>query len=219
MIGKEFSMKLLHIAASPKLDKQSSSKRVANAFIEAYLMKHEQTQCRYIDLNTLEIPHMTKELLEAFESGIAQHQTEQRALQIYNNLCDEFITADRYVISFPNWNLTAPPALVSYILAVIRAGKAFRYTEHGSEGLLHNKKVTLVVASGGITSGNHPKETCTAIVWLKNLFCVCGICDVQVLYCEGIEQMPDQAEEIITAAVQNAKEQGAVWDINAGDKL
>ena len=53
-----------------------------------------------------------------------------------NLLCNEFIAADRYVISFPNWNLTAPPVLVSYILAVIRAGKAFRYTEQGSEGLL-----------------------------------------------------------------------------------
>lgn len=212
-------MKLLHIAASPKPDEQSSSKRVANAFVDAYLKEHEQVQYRYIDLHTLEIPTMTKELLEAFEGGIAQYETEQRALQIYDTLCDEFITADRYVISFPHWNLTAPPILVSYILAVIRAGKAFRYTEHGSEGLLHNKKVTLVVSSGGITSGNQPKETCTAIAWLKNLCLVCGICDVQVLYCEGIEQMPNQAEEIIAAAIQNAKHQGAVWDIKAGNEL
>ena len=179
-------MKLLHIAASPKSEEQSSGKRVANAFVDAYLKKHEQVQFRYIDLHTLEIPAMTKELLEAFESGKAQCEREQQALQIYDSLCNEFIAADRYVISFPNWNLTAPPVLVSYILAVIRAGKAFRYTEQGSEGLLHNKKVTLVVSSGGVTSGTQPKETCTAIAWLKNLFLVCGICDVQVLYCEGI---------------------------------
>ncbi len=30
-------MKLLHIAASPKPDEQSSGKRVANAFVDAYL--------------------------------------------------------------------------------------------------------------------------------------------------------------------------------------
>ena len=142
---------------------------------------------------------------------------EEQALKIYDSLCNEFITADRYVISFPNWNLTAPPVLVSYMLAVIRAGKAFRYTEQGSEGLLHNKKVMLVVSSGGITSGTQPKETCTAITWLKNLFLVCGVCDVQVLYCEGIEQTPGQAEEIITAAIQDARQQGAVWDAKAGE--
>ncbi|MFQ9440948.1 MAG: NAD(P)H-dependent oxidoreductase, partial [Acutalibacteraceae bacterium] len=124
-------MKLLHIAASPKSEEQSSGKRVANAFVDAYLKKHEQVQFRYIDLHTLEIPAMTKELLEAFESGKAQCEREQQALQIYDSLCNEFIAADRYVISFPNWNLTAPPVLVSYILAVIRAGKAFRYTEQG----------------------------------------------------------------------------------------
>ena len=114
-------MKLLHIAASPKSEEQSSGKRVANAFVDAYLKKHEQAQFRYIDLHTLEIPAMTKELLEAFESGKAQCEREQQALQIYDSLCNEFIAADRYVISFPNWNLTAPPVLVSYILAVIRA--------------------------------------------------------------------------------------------------
>ena len=134
-------MKLLHIAASPKLDEQSVGKRVANAFVDAYFNKHEQVQYRYIDLHTLEIPAMTKELLEAFESGKAQREKEEQALKIYDSLCNEFITADRYVISFPNWNLTAPPVLVSYMLAVIRAGKAFRYTEQGSEGLLHNKKI------------------------------------------------------------------------------
>ena len=75
----------------------------------------------------------------------------------------------------------------------------------------------LVVSSGGITSGTQPKETCTAITWLKNLFLVCGVCDVQVLYCEGIEQTPSQAEEIITAAIQDARQQGAVWDAKAGE--
>lgn len=160
-------MKLLHIAASPKLDEQSVGKRVANAFVDAYFNKHEQVQYRYIDLHTLEIPAMTKELLEAFESGKAQREKEEQALKIYDSLCNEFITADRYVISFPNWNLTAPPVLVSYMLAVIRAGKAFRYTEQGSEGLLHNKKVMLVVSSGGITSGTQPKETCTGHYMVK----------------------------------------------------
>ena len=33
-------MKLLHIAASPKLDEQSVGKRVANAFVDAYFNKH-----------------------------------------------------------------------------------------------------------------------------------------------------------------------------------
>ena len=39
----------------------------------------------------------------------------------------------------------------------------------------------------------------------------------QVLYCEGIEQTPGQAEEIITAAIQDARQQGAVWDAKAGE--
>ena len=81
-------MKLLHIAASPKSEEQSSGKRVANAFVDAYLKKHEQVQFRYLDLHTLEIPAMTKELLEAFESGKAQCEREQQALQIYDSLCN-----------------------------------------------------------------------------------------------------------------------------------
>ena len=150
-------MKLLHIAASPKVDEQSVGKRVANAFVDAYFNKHEQVQYRYIDLHTLEIPAMTKNCSKPLKA--VRHSVKRRAsIKIYDSLCNEFITADRYVISFPNWNLTAYPVLVSYMLAVIRAGKAFRYTEQGSEGLLHNKRLCYVVSSGGDYLGNSTKR-------------------------------------------------------------
>ncbi len=210
-------MKLLHIAASPKPKAQSCGKRVADAFVNAYLQEHPQAQCGYIDLNDLQIPPMTRDLLEAFEGGVPKGETEARALDRYNALCEEFMTADRYVVSFPNWNLTAPPVLVSYMLAAARAGKAFRYTAHGVQGLLRDKKAAIVVSSGGIISENRPKEMCTAVTWLQNLFLLCGVSDVQVLYCEGMEQMPQKAEEIVAAAIENAGRQGAVWDEKTGE--
>lgn len=205
-------MKVLHIAASPKPDSQSNSKRVGNAFIQAYIEQHTNAACKKIDIHKLTIPAMTSQLLEVFEGNIQPDLTEAQALQIYDTLCDEFIAADRYVISFPHWNLTAPPALISYFLAVARTGKAFKYTEKGPKGLLHNKKAAIVVSSGGICSGNHPKAVCTAVNWLMNLLNVCGIEDSQVIYCEGIEQMPERAEEIVAKAIKKAQQKGAIWD-------
>lgn len=79
-------MKLLHIAASPKSEEQSSGKRVANAFVDAYLKKHEQVQFRYIDLHTLEIPARQKscwKLLKAVRRSVKENNKHYKYMILY----------------------------------------------------------------------------------------------------------------------------------------
>jgi len=76
----------------------------------------------------------------------------QAKLKRYNELTDQFVNADRYVFVTPMWNLSFPPRVKTYIDTIFVAGKTFKYTEKGPQGLLENKKCLHVHASGGFHS-------------------------------------------------------------------
>lgn len=61
--------------------------------------------------------------------------------------------ADAVVIGAPMYNFTVPTQLKARIDRVAVAGKTFRYTEAGPEGLCGNKKVVLVSTAGGLHAG------------------------------------------------------------------
>ncbi|PNB70901.1 FMN-dependent NADH-azoreductase, partial [Pseudomonas sp. FW305-BF6] len=64
----------------------------------------------------------------------------------------QFVEADKYVFVTPMWNFSFPPVMKSYIDAVCVAGKTFKYTENGPQGLLGGKKALHIQASGGVYS-------------------------------------------------------------------
>ncbi len=53
-----------------------------------------------------------------------------------DELVDELLAADELVIVAPVYNFGIPAALKSWIDQVVRAGRTFRFTETGPEGLL-----------------------------------------------------------------------------------
>ena len=50
-------------------------------------------------------------------------------------MLDEFLAADTVVIGAPMYNFTLPTQLKAWIDRILVAGKTFRYTENGPEGL------------------------------------------------------------------------------------
>lgn len=70
------------------------------------------------------------------------------------HLLDEFIAADTVVIGAPMYNFTIPSQLKAWLDRLAVAGKSFRYTENGPEGLLGGKRVIIALASGGIYDGS-----------------------------------------------------------------
>ena len=65
------------------------------------------------------------------------------------HLLDEFIAADTVVIGAPMYNFSVPTQLKAWIDRLAVAGRSFRYTESGPEGLLGGKRVIIALASGG----------------------------------------------------------------------
>ena len=61
---------------------------------------------------------------------------EQQKVDRLSAILDEFLAADKYVFVSPMWNLSFPPVLKAYIDAISIAGKTFKYTAEGPQGLL-----------------------------------------------------------------------------------
>jgi len=74
------------------------------------------------------------------------------------HLLDEFIAADTVVIGAPMYNFTIPTQLKAWLDRLAVAGRSFRYTESGPEGLLRGKRVIVALASGGHYADDSPFE-------------------------------------------------------------
>ncbi|ASP20167.1 FMN-dependent NADH-azoreductase [Antarctobacter heliothermus] len=108
----------------------------------------------------------------------ARTPEQQDKLALSDRLIDEVRAADTLVIATPIYNFGVPSSLKAWVDMIARAGITFKYTETGSVGLLDDKRVILVIASGG-TEVDGPIDFATP--WLRHVLGFVGITDVQVV--------------------------------------
>jgi FMN-dependent NADH-azoreductase len=82
------------------------------------------------------------------------------------------------------YNFSIPTQLKAWIDRIAVAGKTFRYTEAGPEGLCGGKKLMIVSTSGGLHAGQpsgvgHEE-------YLKLVFGFLGITDIEFVRAEGL---------------------------------
>lgn len=99
------------------------------------------------------------------------------------HLLDEFILADTVVIGAPMYNFTIPTQLKAWLDRLAVAGRSFRYTESGPEGLLGGKRVVIALATGGVYADGSPFEHAKS--YLKAFFNFLGI-EPEFVTAEGI---------------------------------
>ncbi|MCB1566582.1 MAG: NAD(P)H-dependent oxidoreductase, partial [Xanthomonadales bacterium] len=85
-----------------------------------------------------------------------------------------FLDADVVVVGVPVYNFTIPTALKAWIDRIAVAGKTFRYTAEGPEGLAGDKRVLLAVTRGGLRGADRFEES-----YLRFMFGFFGIGDVE----------------------------------------
>ena len=114
---------------------------------------------------------VTRRLTADIVSQLARHgrQVIRRDLAAYplahltargqdQHLLDEFIAADTIVIGAPMYNFTVPTQLKAWLDRLAVAGRSFRYTEAGPQGMLSGKRVIVALASGGAYDEGSPFE-------------------------------------------------------------
>ena len=110
------------------------------------------------------------------------------------SVLDEFLAADTVVIGAPMYNFNISSQLKSWIDRIAVAGKTFRYTENGPEGLAGGKRVIIAVSRGGFYEQGHSLEHVEA--YLKPMFNFLGV-EPEFVRADGIAVGPEQRETAI----------------------
>src|SRR5262249_27405205 len=135
----------------------SQSRQIAAEFVTAWQGSHPGTTVVERDLNATSIPHLSQDTLAALGTP-AETRTpaQQSAVAFADALIQEVQPPDAIVLTAPMYNFTLPSTLKAWIDYIARAGRTFRYTASGPEGLLKGKKVFVVTGRGGLYSGESP---------------------------------------------------------------
>jgi FMN-dependent NADH-azoreductase len=78
----------------------------------------------YRDIGHFRIPHVTEEWMDAAASSSLEEPTIDKISELFfsNELVDELLVNDRYLISTPILNFTIPSTLKTYIDLIVRNG-------------------------------------------------------------------------------------------------
>jgi len=194
--------RLLHISSSP-LPSLSKSRAVADEFVAAWKAQRPETVVTERDLAATAIPHFGIDLLTAFGIPAEKRSAEQTAaLALADALIAELEAAEVVVIGAPMHNFSISSTLKAWIDHVARAGRTFRYTANGPEGLLTGKKVFVVLSRGGIYSEGPAQVMDFQEPYLRAVLGFLGLKDVTFIRVEGLNISPDSAERGLQTARQ-----------------
>jgi FMN-dependent NADH-azoreductase len=197
-------MKLLHIDSSI-LGTQSATRELGAAIVGKWQRQNPRAQVRYLDLVREPLNHLTGEVLGARSGPVGQRSAElQRDVEAGDRAMDDFLAADVIVVGAPMYNFSIPSQLKAWIDRIAVAGKTFRYTEKGPEGLAKGKKVIIVSARGGVYSNGAPAAALDFQEnYLRGVFGFLGITDIEFVRAEGLNYGPAQREQAMTAALNS----------------
>jgi len=203
--------KLLFVTCNLKPVAASSSLSVGQEFLNEYLTHHPDDEVHFLDLYRDHIQRIDADVLTAWGKlregeGLASlTPDEQRKVSRIWRHADQFIAADKYVFVTPMYNLSFPAELKMYIDVVCVAGKTFAYTPKGPQGLLkgRGKKCLHIHSSGGFHFG---KEEDHSVPYLKSVMGFMGIDDFEAVVVEGVDALPDRAEEFKATASGKARQ-------------
>jgi FMN-dependent NADH-azoreductase len=197
---------LLHIDSSPR-GERSHSRRMTREFVEQWKRQHPNDTLTYRDVGRNPIPHVDEPWIAAAFSSPDQHTPELReAIRLSDQLVDEFLAADIYVIGVPMYNFSVPSGFKAYIDQIVRVGRTVDFepdaTANVFKPLVLDKKMFIIEARGD--SGFHPGGRYETMnhhdPYLVTVFGFVGITDITFIHVENDEYGGTKLAESIATA-------------------
>jgi FMN-dependent NADH-azoreductase len=193
-------MHLLHLDSSV-LGSNSASRELTAAIVAKQVTLHPGIEVIHRDLASDSALHLSSAHLAAWQGGAVEDQLLHADLAKGGSYLEELLAADIVVIGAPMYNFSIPSQLKAWIDRVVVAGKTFRYTEKGAEGLLSKHKRAFIASSRGniYTSGaaavlEHHES------YLTGVLAFIGLTNVTVIRAEGLALGPDAKQAAMTKA-------------------
>jgi FMN-dependent NADH-azoreductase len=141
--------------------------------------------------------------LGAAHTPDADRTPEQKAaIAVSDEALAELFAADIVIVAAGMINFGIPATLKTWIDHITMAGRTFQYTDTGPVGLVHGKKLILVLAAGGVYSAGPFAEHNHLEPVLKSNLGFLGLTDMEVIWMEGFAY----GEEAAKAAIAGGKE-------------
>ena len=211
-------MKLLHIIATPRTY-ESNTLRIATAYLESVRNKVATLSVDTLDLFGPELPTAVADHIAANYSLLARQPIQKRHLaswQQIERLIEQFLAADRYLITTPMWNLSVPYILKYYIDSIVQPSYLLEHTAAGWPiGLVQNKKMVCIVSHGSDYSVQtptlcHPHNFLEP--YLRAIFGIIGIADIQFITAQPMDVTPELRETAVAAAIVEARQLAANFE-------
>ncbi len=197
-------MNLLHVDGSI-LGAHSVSRTVSAAVVDRLRAEIPDLAITHRDLAAAPLPHLSGAHLAGQQPNADNTPDVQHDVDQGRRALDEFLAADIVVIGAPMYNFTVSSQLKAWIDRILVAGKTFRYTDTGSEGLAGGKRVIAAVARGGFYGPGTPYAAAEhAESYLRAVFGFMGIPEIEVIVAEGIAVGPEMREKALAGALQQA---------------
>ena len=175
--------KLLSVLVSPRGD-YSISRSLAKTFTDEWTSKNAGGEVVTRDLCNTKLPFVDLPWIAGAYSPAEQHSPEMKAsLAVGDELIAELQAADHILIATPMFNFSTPAILKAWIDHVVRVNVT---VSTSYEGLLKNKKVTVIIASGGVyTPGSYMEAYDRESGYLKAILGFIGLTDVTLIQAGG----------------------------------
>lgn len=179
-------MKVLHIDSSIT-GEASLSRQLSSAVVDALRLRAPDLQLVRRDLDAQALPHLDGQSLAGLADGA---------------VVQEFLDADVVVIGAPMYNFSISSQLKAWIDRVLIAGKTFRYTAEGPQGLAGGRTVIIASSRGGLYGADTPMAVADfQEPYLRWALGFIGISDVRFVRAEGVAYGPDQRQAALDAAL------------------
>ncbi|MBW4471508.1 MAG: NAD(P)H-dependent oxidoreductase [Stenomitos rutilans HA7619-LM2] len=179
--------RLLHIASSPRYA-HSHSRTLTQEFIDKWSLYHPEATVILRDLTLNPVPYLDDTWITAKFTAPDQYTPELTgAIELSDQLVDEFLAADCYVISAPMYNFTIPAVLKSYIDYIVRPRRTFAVENGAFKGLVTGKKLLFITARGSdFRPGSAFAPSDFQEPYLRTVFGFIGFTEIQFINANGL---------------------------------
>lgn len=196
-MSKQVFDRVLRIDSSARRE-DSVSRAIGDEVIRRLKDRHAEMDVVNLDL-AAGMPHIDGDWVAAnFTPEDARSAVQRERLATSDEAVAALTEADAIVLTVPVYNFSVPSVLKAWIDHVCRAGLTFRYTETGPQGLLADRPVYLVMASGGVPFGS-PVDFASG--YLQQVFRFIGIEDVRLIGAERVAADAEAARQTALAAL------------------
>ena len=202
-------MKLLHLDSSV-LGAHSVSRQVSAAVVDRLHHANPGLEITYRDLTVTPLAHLSGPHLAAGQGATRPEGSVRQDIAAGQAVLDEFLAADIVVLGAPMYNFTIPSQLKAWIDRILVAGKTFKYSAQGVEGLAGNKRVIVAISRGGFYGPGTPAAVGEHLeTYLRWVFGFIGIRNPEFISADGIQVGPEHREKAVAGALK------AAGDLNA----